>query len=472
MGTKNNQKKQGATSYYMIIVSALLFGVIAAGFITLMVNEMSKSSENNLSQSAYDSAVVGIEDTKILLKKYNEIKDYMAQHGGAYPDNIVNAKDFVDAVDDSLATEENESQCINFAELGYAQDYDGGVLVQETDEKGITVQSYTCIMIDFYPKDYLSTLSSESPTRIIPLQTRNDENDKIKNVRISWYSPDNLAGQGTANFANTDDAAIISFSDDASNPPVLVAQLYQTSTNFNYDSFSTSGPDKNNPTATDRGTLWLVPANTNSYPAVLSGNVHYEQWGDPTKTKPSDRSTILSNNAFLNSNDHREQDSSGQKITHTGYPVSCANAPGNLDYLCSVVIELPNPVNGSRSNVPGTFLLSLTMPYGQPTTDIRVEMSSKNISETWESDGSYIGDSFDKVQTIIDSTGRANDVYQRVESRIETFNSDFPFPDYTLTLGQGDGEGASLWKNFIISSDSGCKNYSIEDESPIENPCP
>ncbi len=438
----------------MIIVCALLFGVIAAGFITLMVNEMGKSSENNLSQSAYDSAIVGVEDTKTLIKKYNEIMDYYNSGGGDYTagGKYTNGDDIKTAIESATL-----GKCLNFGSLNDTnipldKETPNGtaVFVKETTAADITtVQAYTCISLDFHPKDYLATLSSENPIRLIPLQAVGG-NNSINSVRISWYSADNLARQD-AKYYNYVDGAI-QFSNEASNPPVLVASIYQASSNFTLSQFSNT-----NGSTTNRGILWLIPSKD---PTMPFGGTD------------QDRTTIINENALLNSNNH----DAGK--THTGYPVRCAKKDGsgdettNLDYLCSVQIDLPNPI-GSRSNERGTFLLALALPYSQPTTDIRVEMSKGTGTSAWDtSSKSYVAESFDGVQTVIDSTGRANDVYQRVESRVEFFDSDFPFPDYALTLDGGDDN--VLLKDFVTTSEAynGCwHSYVIDGDSEIKDKC-
>lgn len=439
MKNKKNAK-QGAASYYMIIVCALLFGVIAAGFITLMVNEMKKSSENNLSQSAYDSAIVGIEDTKILIKKYNDIKNLINSGKNYFDPEVLNidlkAEAIVKTIDE--AQKSSSSDCIDLKQI-YGDNVKDGVPVQEImSNEETTAQFYTCIAIDFKPTDYLATLNSESPIRLIPLQS--DDNLKTTSVRISWYSSDNLAGQETI-FNNTVNGKNINFSNIASNPPVLVASLYQAPEKFDLEDFSNTDTDQ-----TNRGTVWLVPSMEKDNPADNSLKSNYEAYAIFSSEDTKDRTNILKPTALSISNNH------DGTIAHYGYPVRCAKKEEtmNLDYLCSVELQLPNPKNGLRSsseNSRGTFLLALSLPYSQPTTDIRVEMAD---TPTWSGTTNYNAKSFNNVQTIIDSTGRANDVFQRVESRIESFDSDFPFPDYALTLGGGDATGA-LVKNFVTA---------------------
>lgn len=481
METKNN--KQGAASFYMIIVSALLFGVIAAGFITLMVSEMSKSSENNLSQTAYDSALVGVEDAKILIRKYNIAlaKDESKREESE--------KELISKVQNAMTGQDClESELFDPAKSSEGND----VYIQEIGDgdEETTVQAYTCISVDFHPTDYLATLNSENPIRLIPLQAVEEWGDggnkAVRSVRISWYSSDNLAGQGTNYFSsdkisvvdNLDNAGNIISSDHASNPPVLVASLYQAQKDsFSLGDFSSSNVASD---TTNRGTLWLIPTSENVNPAKTN-DTDYDSWGSfkasATETDKTEeaRTTKLKPAALLNSNNHEKE---SNPITHNGHPVHCATkdemkAQPNLGYLCSVEILLPNPTGerASGENARGTFLLALALPYGQPLTDIRVEMSKSGIWDT--TSGNYNAAAFDNVQTVIDSTGRANDVFSRVESRIESLNADFPFPDYSLTAGDG-GDNDAIWKDFITASYdyNGCWYSSISDGGYNTTDCP
>lgn len=57
---------------------------------------------------------------------------------------------------------------------------------------------------------------------------------------------------------------------------------------------------------------------------------------------------------------------------------------------------------------------------------------------------------FDDVQAVIDVTGRANDVYQRLEARVSlTVTDTFQLPDYALLSGE------DICKNFLVTDDPG-----------------
>ena len=55
---------------------------------------------------------------------------------------------------------------------------------------------------------------------------------------------------------------------------------------------------------------------------------------------------------------------------------------------------------------------------------------------------------FSGVQSVVDSTGRANDLFRRVEARLEMVDTYFPIPDAALTLA---GDNNQLKKNFYVT---------------------
>lgn len=435
-------QKQGAASIYMVVVCALLFSVITAGFVVLMVNENSKSGENDLSQSAYQSSLAGVEDTKMAIQKYYSC---LSDTTVGNCDKIKDEMELSLAVNGRECKEKLES-LVNILS-GRTKD-DNGILIKEsTDGIESVLQAYTCIDINLNPTDYLATLNQTSPQRLIPLNTKGANKD-IEYVKVSWYSLANL-GSANTQFENIDsnNKPIFKSADNngISVPPVLVAQFYQTQDGFSIDSLDSSTEEGSRNRFNNRGTLWLIPSDLASNPTGNGESFfsdYYESYGiDNNKLK---------NNAFVKSNNHSDN------VIHDGFPVRCAKKDETSDtngYLCSVYIGIPE-INMSgatvnRSRQYGTFLLSLSLPYQQPDTDIKVEMYA-DIS------GGPIA--YDQVQVIIDSTGRANDVYSRTESRIEFYDSSFPFPDYAMTLGSNDG--TSLQKTFSVSGEkSRCWSY-------------
>ena len=62
--------KTGAASFYIVAFTTLLLSVIVVGFITIVLSEMARTANNDLSQSAYDSALAGVEDAMVAILNY------------------------------------------------------------------------------------------------------------------------------------------------------------------------------------------------------------------------------------------------------------------------------------------------------------------------------------------------------------------------------------------------------------------
>ena len=115
---------------------------------------------------------------------------------------------------------------------------------------------------------------------------------------------------------------------------------------------------------------------------------------------------------------------------------SCIASPSQGQYACSVTLT---GINGGLTNY-----LRLQSLYRQT-----------NISITLL-DGGGNPVLLDDVQAIIDVTGRAADVFRRVEARVSLVDQTFPLPDI------------ALWSNTEI-----CKDFSVTDDAAdYSNTCP
>ena len=104
--------------------------------------------------------------------------------------------------------------------------------------------------------------------------------------------------------------------------------------------------------------------------------------------------------------------------------------------------EFACEVNLTGLNLPagGNAMLVVSMPYGDLVTDFAVTLQ--------KSDGSSIN--FENVQVSVDSTGRANQLLRRVETRLDPADIFFPYPQYEIELG--DTGDDTLSKYFWITA--------------------
>ena len=64
--------KKGATSMIVTVFTIILFSIITLAFTRLILSEVNQTTNSNLSKSAYDSALAGVEDAKVALLKYHD----------------------------------------------------------------------------------------------------------------------------------------------------------------------------------------------------------------------------------------------------------------------------------------------------------------------------------------------------------------------------------------------------------------
>lgn len=413
-----NMFKKGATSFYVVVFLTLIFGVITVSFVRLVVNEATETSNTDLYNSAYDSALAGIEDAKIALIKYHDCISQgavanAAANVGTCPRIVYEMENGVeksscDVVQRVLGRDQEGVSDADINPEGQRE-----VIVQETQsisDDGSAVdmeQAYTCVKITEENEDYLTTLGSTDDTRIIPLHSADLQ--AAKAVELSWYSTAN----GTSyKFMN---GTFERAASEAYTPPVLVADIFQTDTNgggVNCNSipltpcFSIGELSENNSnsTGTDHAELVLYP---------VSG----------------------SGNNFINANsvlDHSDK--------HDNAPIEVKCNSGGT-YACTAVIEIP-PTFRNTDPATATSFLKVNLPYGRPTTDISARLCTSISGDSCSGYTMLTG-----VQAAIDSTGRANDLYRRVEVRVELVDLYYPYPEAALHLSGEDETD----KNFYVT---------------------
>lgn len=419
------QALRGAVSIYIVVFLTLVFGVITLGFIRIIMNDAVETTNTDLYRSAYDSALAGIEDGRIALIKYH---DCLSQ--GAVGKSGASAGSCADIIYE-MEKGANEDDCdVVQRMLGREQADQNEVIVQEVQSSNQAgnatelAQAYTCVKITENTDDYLTTLTSTDDNRIIPL--RSDEINSVKAVEFSWYA---LSNGGTNYMGDKFKSNSVS---DAYTPPVIALDLWQTDTNRDG---RCGGADANSPcyslgelsvnnsnsSGTDRAMLVFQP--------VSSGGTNFVSSGE-----------VL---------DHADK--------YDNAPIK-VNCNPNGSFYCNVVIELPDTFRHQQRAESTTFLRSALL-YERPNTDISVTLC-KGVSSGSCTDKTR----FTGVQAAIDSTGRANDLFRRLETRIELVDLYYPYPEYELYLS---GDGNALEKRFYVTnncwqsdngSGSGCSN--------------
>ena len=178
--SKNSKTKQGMASIYIVVFTTLLISIITLSFLRIMLSESGRTSRDTLSDSAYNSALAGIEDAKTAYSLYQK-----ALAG----DNSVATKQAKDVLEakgqpDSYQPE-NDCDLVRKA-LG------GTGSSEYTIDKDITDQAYTCVSMSL-EGDFKGYITKDDPMLVVPLRSKEsmkaDGNaDAIKAVKIIWYN--------------------------------------------------------------------------------------------------------------------------------------------------------------------------------------------------------------------------------------------------------------------------------------------
>lgn len=419
--------RKGAASIFVVIFTTLLLSIITLSFVRIMLSEAGQTTNYDLSQSAYDSALAGIEDAKIALLKYQECLSKGATANSGTPECrkaitamlAEGATDNCDIISDMLTRPNTGEETIIQSEEGTSTGASGEVMDQ----------AYTCVKIDEDTPDYISTLNQNYQSKMVPIRTAN--NDSIEYLEFQWFndvdknkasaSIVNFAGLGSGSF-NTNklgysqDFSSNNFSSASQAPPVIRFKFMQTSTEFTLAEL-----DTNSGSNTNRGTLLLRPSTNGINQISNSASTGLAASADKSLNNPID--------------------------------VKCNKS----SYVCSLRIYLPRPIahNGVSKRDDATSFVFVSLPYGQPETTFSITLYDKN--------GNRIP--FTGVQSKIDSTGRANDLFRRIEARLEMVDIYYPFPEYGVNLSSNDDD--SIWKSFYVTRNCWTSNGQCNNSGTV-----
>lgn len=429
------QFKKGAASFYIVAFATLILLVMATSFAAIIISELTRTQNDDLSQSAYDSALAGIEDAKLAFSNYRNCLR-------ATPVEPTNSNVTCGNIVYWMETPNCDMVAHMLGRLDWNATGEVTINENETTENNMA-QAYTCAKLDTSLSDYQGQLTKTTSTKIIKIELAGiDDYSRIKSAVVKW----SLNGSGnTTNYSNFNTNKGVEFapiSEGVALPPTISVSMIQTSTEFDLSSF-----DMTEGGQTNRGTVYLVPYEEPGTIAEASRN--YIEAYDSSKGK-----NIISASGVAKSNDKVSK--------NLPYAVRCSEEGA---YLCSATIMLPEPVGGSRSGE--TFFFILSLPYGTPNTDFSLEFFCEEGDTCGDVDGStdegVVDENqayFDGVQVEIDATGRANDLYRRVKTRLEFKPTDaealLKIDPYAIRiLGNDSGDGANLYKQLIVTTEYG-----------------
>lgn len=386
---KHVRRESGAVSLFLVIFAMLLITVVTLSFLRTMIADQQQASVSDLSKSAYDSALAGTEDAKRALIYYRTLCATGDVGSCAAAKSVIDS----DTCNQGLS---NVVDVINNKE----------VQVQQSQSANDTQmnQAYTCVKMKLETSDYVGTLEANT-SKIIPLKTTGN----FSQVLLQWFTTDDFGTTGTS--VNLESAPpqidpggtsqsiwpLLSQSSwPATRPSVMRTQMFQYGKTFTLSSF-----DSNTSGSSNANTLFLYPTGKTGI-----ANATQDSWN------------------------FTDRDS---RLVPTGTPLgtTCSGKLSGGGYACSAILNLPVPVGNAPDDLSRTAYLRLTALY-----------KATHFSVT------PMGTQFDGVQPSIDSTGRANDQYRRVESRVDLIDTSFPFPEAALDVS------GNLCKNFLVTDSS------------------
>ena len=428
--------RKGAASFYMVSFSTLILVIIAASFATIIISEVTRASNDDLSQSAYDAALAGVEDAKIAYANYRRcVESGTTEERAPDGDGVVSCSEILYWM--------NHPDCDMVAHMigRLGENESGEVLVSDTVKRdgGSDVtsdlnQAYTCVKIGTVLSDYRANLTSSSNYRLVRVGLDGVNASEVESLKLSWYSVKEGIRFNTTNFSNGK-VSFVSVNDalQPPTPPTIELQMIQTANNFKLSELNgvTQGGE------TDRATLFLVPTNNAN---MAGGKSDYNYIG-------------VYNNGQNRIYTYQVSKTNDQSISNLPFVVYCKDS---ADFACETMIELPDPIGGDRND--DTFLFLVTLPYGEPDTDFAIQFcTDKNCEVITDSATGKITSSkiakISGVQVVIDSTGRANDLFRRVETRLESVDVSFPYAYYALQLLGGSNNDAGLEKKLVVTQE-------------------
>lgn len=344
-------KERGVTSLFIVLFAALLLSIITVSFISMMVHEQQRSTDDEQSQSAYDAALSGVEDGKRVMAA--------CRSGSTQACNAINRK-----------------QCPTVIDAGINGDpaHPEEVLLQSTvaGDGSQLNQAYTCVIVNTNAPDYIGHLRQHDDSIMVPLKAASN----FTRIALAWHTTEDAT---TSSPVNSSPSLPPLNAWQANQPALLRVQLMQ----YSEGSIpATTSASTGFNSGTHARTIYL-------YPETVGVGASFGLDGRRTGTMQAQ-------------------------------PVRCIDGGFSpmSGYSCEVTLDLPAPTMTDR-----TGFLRITSLYAGAHFQVRLLDSAGSV------------DFDDGVQTIVDSTGRANDLFRRVEARVEMVNeSDFPYPRATVDI--------------------------------------
>lgn len=385
--------RRGGVSMFLVIVAGSLVALVVASFLRMVIRDQQVSSDNDLSQSAYDSAQAGVEDAKRALLIYQQTCS-----------NSTKVTE-CDKMRTELSKSLNEQSCRLLAETFEIGDPRAQETVIRTNDGDNSLnQAYTCVKVAPKTSSFEGELSAGG-SKLIPLKTDNS----FKFIKISWHTKYDNSNNSAVRLPTSNGNMLELFS-NASDwnkegyPSILRSQII-TSNSFNFDNIVEF--DK----AISK-TAFLFPSSSGMRDSSLNG-------------------TIVRAQSSATRHNFSQDSLSG---------IRCENNLDSATYACSAVIELENEITPDSGAI-----MKISTQYG---------LTANYLIELFDFNRNFVN--FDGVQPLVDSTGRASDKFRRVQARVEMSQITLPIPDFAVST-DGKFCKAMVIRDKTKASDIECK---------------
>jgi len=366
--------QRGGVSIFIVIFTSLMITVVTTSFVQLMVQNQQQASNNDLSQSAYDAALAGVEDAKRLLVKLDNCERANDAAGDACVTDVMKSIRALDGRDECHTTDRVASKDPTTGEF----------IVGDPSLN----QAYTCVKIDLNTPSVGATLRANEGSKTFRLKA----DQPFDQIKVSWFSQNDLKvlnGNESVEPEKIEDPQLptslpqdADWDDNDFAPPILRTQLVQfKNKNLNLSEFKAEGSPNSR-------TVFLYP----QLGSIDTGAKDY-----------------------LSVSDNRL---GGTSADNNPKVVTCdRNA---VEYLCSVLLNIPNQTAGGEREA----YLQLAALYNQTSFKIELRDSSAPVGSNEIK--------FSNVQPTVDSTGRASSLFRRVKAQVSIREIPLPPPDAAL----------------------------------------
>lgn len=182
--TLHKKFESGAVSLFVVVFAAMLLLIATVSFTRIMLADQRQATLNDVSQSAYDASLAGVEDAKRVIQISQDC----------------DAQRITGSQCTQVRTAIDAKQCNTVEAALYPIEKNNDKnerLIQKNSSDSTAEamdQAYTCVIINKQPMDYLGSLDKDQTT-VVPI----DSTTPITAIELRWYNAKDRAKDDTMN---------------------------------------------------------------------------------------------------------------------------------------------------------------------------------------------------------------------------------------------------------------------------------